>query len=179
MIAVRRHVCCAIVFAAGVLALGGCESANLPFNSPFSEPPAPALPASLHAEDIVGSWGFASYHEEKDRPRVIAAARRGCSPSPYVISRSDSGGVAMLGLSDERVQDMRIKGSAQGKTYIGPTPTPAGAGDREGVSFDGKVLILKWVDPAAADGQGTMVLVRCGAEKRTRTTNRAPIPPPQ
>jgi len=179
MNAIRRHMRYAILFAAGVLALGGCESSNLSFNSPFSEPPVPALPASLHADDIVGAWGFASYHEEKDRPRVISAARRGCSPSPYVISRSDTGGVTMLGLSDERMQDMRIKGSAEGKTYIGPTPSPAGAGDREVVSFDGKVLILKWVDPAAQDGQGYMVLARCGAERKTRTTSRAPIPPPQ
>jgi hypothetical protein len=55
-----------------------------------------------------------------------------------------------------------LKGSVEGKTYIGPGPSPAGADDREVVSFDGQVLILKWVDPAGR--YGIMVLARCGSE---------------
>ena len=43
-------------------------------------------------------------------------------------------------------QDMTLKGSVEGKTYVGPGPDPAGADDREVVTFDGRVLILKWVD---------------------------------
>jgi hypothetical protein len=31
------------------------------------------------------------------------------------------------------------------------------------VAFDGRVLILKWVDPEVAGRYGTMLLVRCGA----------------
>jgi hypothetical protein len=31
-----------------------------------------------------------------------------------------------------------LKGSVEGKTYIGPGPDPAGAEDREVVSFDGR-----------------------------------------
>jgi hypothetical protein len=31
-------------------------------------------------------------------------------------------------------------------------------------SFDGRVLVLNWVDPEVASRYGTMVLVRCGAE---------------
>jgi hypothetical protein len=34
--------------------------------------------------------------------------------------------------------------------------------DREILSFDGRVLVLKWVDPEVAGRYGTMVLVRCG-----------------
>ncbi len=48
--------------------------------------------------------------------------------------------------------------------YIGPGADPAGADDREVVNFDGRVMILKWIDPEVAGRYGTMVLVRCGAE---------------
>ena len=43
-----------------------------------------------------------------------------------------------------------------------PGPYP-GIEDREVVSFDGKVLILKWVNPEVAGRYGLMVLARCGS----------------
>jgi len=52
--------------------------------------------------------------------------------------------------------------STEGKTYIGPGPY-LGIEDREVVSFDGKVLILKWVNPEVAGRYGIMVLARCGS----------------
>ena len=55
-----------------------------------------------------------------------------------------------------------FQGSIEGKTYIGPGPY-LGIEDREVVSFDGKVLILKWVNPEAAGRYGNMVLARCGS----------------
>lgn len=70
----------------------------------------------------------------------------------------------MLGYDNPQVQDMMVKGSYEGKTYIGPGAEPRGQGDREVVSFDGRVLVLKWIDPEVAGRYGTMVLVRCGAE---------------
>jgi len=33
--------------------------------------------------------------------------------------------------------------------------------DREFVSFDGKVMILRWIDPEVAGRYGTAVYVRC------------------
>jgi hypothetical protein len=60
---------------------------------------------------------------------------------------------------------MVLKGSVEGKTYIGPGPSPAEADDREVVSFDGQVLILKWVAPEIAGRYGIMVLARCGSEE--------------
>jgi hypothetical protein len=143
-------------------------------------PPAPpALPPSLRAEDIVGRWGYSSYHREQDRARTEAAARGQCT-QPYVINRSPSGGVLMLGHDSPTVEDMNIKGSAEGRTYIGPGPEPAGADDREVVSFDGRVLLLKWVDPEVASRYGIMVLVRCSPEGTGRTARvRRPPPPPQ
>ena len=61
-------------------------------------------------------------------------------------------------------------------------PTPAAADDREVVSFDGRVLILKWVDPEVAGRYGISVLVRCGAEgttpARTARAKRPVVPTP-
>ena len=88
----------------------------------------------------------------------------------------------MLGHDNPAVQDMAIKGSYENKTYIGPGPTPAAGDDREVVSFDGRVLILKWVDPEIAGRYGNMVLVRCGAEgttpARTARAKRPVVPSP-
>jgi hypothetical protein len=179
MACLRSVATFAVLAAPALTTLGGCTSYNLPsFSNPFaSAPPTPppgppALPPSLHAEDIVGSWGLASYHREQDRVRTEVAARGQCSPQPYVINRSPSGGVLMLGHDNPQVQEMNIKGSPEGKTYIGPGPQPASADDREVVSFDGRVLILKWVDPEVAGRYGNMVLVRCPPEGSPRTARR-------
>lgn len=128
-------------------------------------PPAPSGPpprAAITPEDIVGRWGIAAFHKPEDRARTEVAARGQCK-QPYVINRSSTG-VAMLGHDNPQVQDMVIKASQEGKTYIGPGPDAGGADDRELVSFDGRVLVLRWVDPEIAGRYGTMVLVRCGAE---------------
>jgi len=187
MIRMRRRAMLAVLIAAVLPMLGGCASFNLPsFSGPFSSaspppqpPPAPpALPPSLRAEDIVGRWGYSSYHREQDRARTEVAARGQCT-QPYVINRSPSGGVLMLGHDSPTVEDMNIKGSPEGRTYIGPGPEPGGADDREVVSFDGRVLILKWIDPEVAGRYGTMVLVRCSPEGTGRTARvRRPPPPP-
>jgi hypothetical protein len=135
----------------------------------FGDSPPPPQPASvgpaarpgIAAEDIVGRWGIASFHKPEDRPRTEAAARNQCTQA-YVINRSSTG-VAMLGHDSPKVQDMAIKASQEGKTYIGPGPEPGATDDREVVSFDGRVLVLRWIDPEVASRYGTMVLVRCPA----------------
>ena len=139
-------------------------SCNLnPFLSPA--PPtvsAVAMPPSLRAEDIVGRWGLAAYHRDQDRARTIVAARDQCSQA-YVIDRSPGGDILMLGHDNPKPQEMIVKGSIEGKTYVGPGPYP-GIEDREVVSFDGQLLILKWVNPEVAGRYGVMVLARCGGK---------------
>jgi hypothetical protein len=155
------------------LALAACAG-SFPGASP---PPAPAVsaapppPPSLRPEDIIGRWGYSAYHRPEDRPRTETAARNQCT-QPYIINRS-SIGVSMLGHDSPRVQDMTIKGSYDGKTYIGPGAEPSGPDDREVLSFDGRVLVLNWVDPDVAGRYGTMVLVRCGAEGTNRPARAA------
>jgi hypothetical protein len=118
------------------------------------------MPASIRADEIVGRWGLASYQNPNDRARTEAAARGQCK-QPYVIGAGSSGGV-MMHLADEATpQELRLKGSPSGKNYIGP-PGPSGSEkDREIVSFDGRVLVTRFIDKDAATRYGNMVYVRC------------------
>jgi hypothetical protein len=152
-------------FALGLLA-GGCTGVSLPsFSSSSQAPPPPAsaiTPSKYNAEEIVGRWGFTSYQREGDRARTIAGARNQCR-HPYVIAKGPTGGV-MMHLADQRqASEVHLKGSPEGKEYIGPEGEPGGgAQDREILSFDGRVLITRYVDPDAANRYGNMVYVRCG-----------------
>jgi hypothetical protein len=75
---------------------------------------------------------------------------------------------------------MVLKGSVEGKTYIGPGPSPAGADGRQVVSFNGQVLVLKWVEPEIPGRYGIMVLARCGPEKTSLNRGARPRQgPPQ
>jgi hypothetical protein len=196
MLRMRQFVTAALVATAAVM-LASCSSTNNTFSSlnPFASstpeaPPAtPLPPPSLRVDEITGRWGLASYHRDADRPRTEAAARAGCN-QPFDIERSASGGALMYGHDNPAKVDMTIKAGYDNKTYIGPGPTPKGNDDREVLSFDGKVLVLKWVDPEIAGRYGIQVLVRCGSEPaapaartaRAKRPNAAPaptVPPPQ
>jgi hypothetical protein len=159
----HRNLLTAFVIPVVTLLVPGCAFHLDPFSS--ESPPAPiAMPASLRPDDIVGRWGLAAYHRDQDRLRTEVAARDQCALA-YLIDRSPGGNVLMLGHDNPQPQEMILKGSVEGKTYVGPGPSPAGADDREVVSFDGQVLILKWVDPEIAGRYGIMVLARCGPEE--------------
>jgi hypothetical protein len=146
--------------------LGGCGSMSLPsFSSstPTSAPEpgvAPEMPATIRPDEIVGRWGLASFQNPADRARTEAAARAQCK-QPYVIGAGTSGGVIMHLADQATPQELRLKGSPSGKNYIGP-PGPAGTEqDREIVSFDGRVLVTRFIDKDAATRYGNMVYVRC------------------
>jgi hypothetical protein len=145
--------------------LGACSSMSLPSfsSSPSSAPepaPVPEMPATIRADEIVGRWGLASFQNPNDRARTEAAARAQCK-QPYVIGAGTNGGVIMHLADQATPQELRLKGSPSGKNYIGP-PGPAGAEqDREIMSFDGRVLITRFIDKDAATRYGNMVYVRC------------------
>jgi len=128
--------------------------------APVPQGPTPA-PPRIAAQELVGRWGMAAYHRPQDRARIEVQARNQCT-NPYVISASAEGGLKMYGHDKSDLQEMTTKGTVEGKTYVGPPGNPAGMDDREIVSFDGRVLVLQWVDPEVAGRYGTMVLVRCG-----------------
>ncbi len=146
-------------------AIAGCAT-----NQPEQPPPPPTpqavpiLPPSFPAQDLVGRWGLAAYHREDDRARTVEAAANQCR-NPYLISPSPTGGV-MMHLADQSTpSDLQLKGAPGGKNFIGPRGEPPGSNeDREVVAFDGRVLILRWIDPEVQGRYGTMVYVRCGPQ---------------
>src|SRR6478752_52334 len=147
------------------LFLGACSGFNLPpLSGPGSGPTepgvAPEMPATIRPDEIVGRWGLASFQNPADRARTEKMARDQCK-QPYVIGAGSSGGVIMHLADQATPQELRLKGSQSGKNFIGP-PGPAGAEqDREIVSFDGRVLITRFIEKDAATRYGNMVYVRC------------------
>jgi hypothetical protein len=145
--------------------LGACSSMSLPSfsSSPSVAPepaPTPEMPASIRGDEIVGKWGLASFQNPNDRARTEAAAKAQCK-QPYVIGAGGSGGVIMHLADQATPQELRLKGSPSGKNYIGPPGPAGGEQDREIVSFDGRVLITRFIDKDAATRYGNMVYVRC------------------
>jgi hypothetical protein len=165
MIGVSRRV--AGLAAAGLL-LAACSTTGgdslfgqLP-TFPGLGPAAPSeTPPRYTAEEIIGRWGVASYHRDLDRTRTEAAARRQCSKA-YTISKGPNGGVIMHLPDQPAPVELRIKTAPDGKTFIGPAGEPGGPQDREILSFDGRVMVLRYTDPEVAGRYGTTIYVRCG-----------------
>jgi hypothetical protein len=153
------------IASALAILLGACSSMNLPSfsSSPTEQEPgvAPEMPATVRADEIVGRWGLASFQNPNDRARTEAAARSQCK-QPYVIGAGSSGGVIMHLADQATPQELRLKGSPSGKNYIGPPGPAGGEQDREIISFDGRVLVTRFIDKDAATRYGNMVYVRCG-----------------
>jgi hypothetical protein len=154
------------IASALAILLGACSSMSLPSfsSSPTEQEPgvAPEMPATVRADEIVGRWGLASFQNPNDRARTEAAARSQCK-QPYVIGAGSSGGVIMHLADQATPQELRLKGSPSGKNYIGPPGPAGGEQDREIISFDGRVLVTRFIDKDAATRYGNMVYVRCGA----------------
>ncbi|MGA7971876.1 MAG: hypothetical protein WCA36_03645 [Pseudolabrys sp.] len=164
----RPTLATAFVLALFGLGLGGCAtSMQQQPTQPAQPAPEPSLPGAFPATDLIGSWGLAAYHQAADRDRTVKAAANQCT-NPYVITPGPNGGV-MMHLADEANRsDLVVKGNRAGKTFIGPPGPPGGMQDREVVSFDGRVLILRWMDPEVQGRYGTMVYAKCAPEHHTR-----------
>jgi hypothetical protein len=158
----------AVVFLA--FALAGCGSfggfPSFGNSSPAPEPvpvepqAAPEIPASIRSSEVIGRWGYASFHRVEDRARTETAARGQCS-HPFVIGQGPTGGVMMYPPDQSQMQEFWLKGGPGGKNYIGPHGQGGNTSDREVVSFDGRVMVLRYVDPEVAGRYGTGVYVRC------------------
>jgi hypothetical protein len=170
-----RRLVPAIALLAATVALAGCASTS-PQPPPAPAPVTPTLPPAFPPQDLVGRWGLTAYHNPADRDRTIAAAANQCS-NPYVITLGPTGGV-MMHLADQSTpSELALKGAPGGKTYIGPKDDPPGGmQDREVESFDGRVLILRWIDPEVQGRYGTMVYVRCAPESHKRPVRHKPKP---
>jgi hypothetical protein len=160
----------ALVLALLGLGLAAC-STGMPSLFPSQQPQAPPqpeglplMPPAFPPQDIVGRWGLAAYHKDEDRERIEVAAAGQCK-QPYVITLGPTGGVMMHLADQAKPEELSLKGAPGRRTFIGPQGDPPGsAQDREVVTFDGRVLILRWLDSEVQGRYGTMVYVRCPPE---------------
>lgn len=147
------------------LALASCTSNTPPLEQTAApaQMTEPAIPSKYRPEEVVGRWGYGAFHNEGDFNRTAAAARGQCG-QPVEITRGPNGGVMMYLADSAQLQELQLKGSTSGKNYIGPPGNAAGPQDREFVSFDGRTMVLRWIDPEVAGRYGTGVYVRCAPE---------------
>ena len=156
--------------AALALILSACAQ-NAPPAVETPPPPVPEVPSSIRSDEVVGRWGYGAYHNDADRARTEAAARGQCG-QPVVINRGPGGGVLMYLADSAQLQELFLKGSAGGRNFIGPPGPAGGPQDREVVAFDGRVMVLRWMNPEVQNRYGTSVYVRCGAEGTARKSPR-------
>lgn len=123
-------------------------------------PERPIRPPKLQQLDLVGRWGYGSFLRDEDRDRTVAAAEKSCS-NPYLIGQGPNGGVIMHLADKAEPVELAIRGSDDGHDYIGPDGPPGGQKDRMVESFDGHVLVLRWVSKEITGRYGTSVFVRC------------------
>jgi hypothetical protein len=142
---------------AAALLIASCSGTS--FNMSSLTGPAAAPPA-YNADQLVGRYGLAAYQRDEDRTRTEAEARSQCR-QPYEIAKGPGGGVVMHLADQSQPQELQLKGLAGGKTFIGPEGEAGGDQDREVVSFDGRILVLRWVSTEIAARYGTAVYVRC------------------
>src|SRR5580700_10131353 len=164
--------------ALGALVLAGC-STNTPPVEQAAAPVMgqPAIPSKYKPEEVVGRWGYGAFHKDEDLGRTAAAARQQCG-QPVEITRGPNGGVMMYLADSAQLQELQLKGSQSGANYIGPPGPAGGTQDREIVSFDGRTMVLRWMDPEVAGRYGTGVYVRCAAEGAApRSAGRPPMQP--
>jgi hypothetical protein len=157
----------AVGVAVAALALSACASNPRPEALPPAEAVAPEMPASIRAEEVVGRWGYGAYHNEADRARTEAAAKGQCG-QPVVINRGPNGGLMMYMADSAQLQELHLKGSPNGVNYVGPPGPGGGPQDREIVSFDGRSMVLRWINREVDSRYGTAVYVRCAPEGTAR-----------
>ena len=164
---VRSNVRLASRLAAFAVVLSACSTNPPPVEAPPAPAAMPEMPASIKPEEIVGRWGYGAYHNDTDRARTEAAARGQCG-QPVVMNRGPNGGVMMYLADSAQLQELTLKGAPGGRNFVGPPGPPGGPQDREIVSFDGRSMILRWMNPEVQTRYGTGVYVRCGAEGTRR-----------
>lgn len=156
-----RRPALAIQFCGLVLALAGCGGGETLQPSAGNSAASAPAPAGVSRDALVGRWGVASYHAEKDRKRTEAEARGQCR-QPYVIARGAGDGVMMHVADDPKLYELRLKAGPGGKTYLGFEAPAGDPQDRELLSVTPKEIVARFVDPDANARYGTFIYSRCG-----------------
>lgn len=146
----------AVVLASALLA--GCGGGSS--GAPSVAAPA-AAPSQISRDALVGRWGIASFHTEKDRKRTEAQAKAQCG-QPYVIAAGPHDGVMMHVADDPKLYELRLKAGPGGKNYLGFEAPAGDPQDREILSVSHNLLVTRFVDPDAHRRYGTFIFARCG-----------------
>jgi hypothetical protein len=93
--------------------------------------------------------------------RATEAAAKNQWAHPFVIGEGPTGGVMMYPPDQTQMQELWLKGGEGGKNYIRPHGDAGGTEDREIVSLDGRIMVLRYVDEDVAARFGTGIYVRC------------------
>ena len=151
---------CTLALGAAML-LGGCLSSADEERAPRPQmASAITAPSNIGVEKLIGSWGIASFHTEKDRKRTEAQAKAGCS-QPYVIRKGPEDGVMMHAADDPKLYELRLKAGPGGRTFLGFEAPAGDPQDREILSATDSMLVMRFVDPDAHRRYGTFIYVRC------------------
>ncbi|WP_158815770.1 hypothetical protein [Methylocapsa sp. S129] len=153
-----------VLTAAASAWLSGCAGGLTESFTPAAAPPPAASPAAYPVARLVGSWGVASYREEKDRARTEAQARAQCK-LPYVIAKGPTDGVMMHVADDTTIHELTLKGGPGGKTYLGFAGPPGDDQDREILALNEKMFVARYVNPETNSRYGTFIYVRCNAAR--------------
>ncbi|MCP8938410.1 hypothetical protein NK718_07770 [Alsobacter sp. SYSU M60028] len=140
-----------------IAGLAGCASEERVLGVPAL---APTAPPKITTEQLVGRWGVGAYHRDTDRDRTLPQAKAACS-NAYVVTKGENGGVMMHVADSADLFELKVKVSADGRTFIGPDGPPGDQWDREVLSYDQSVLTTIFTDPEVAGRYGTTVFVRC------------------
>lgn len=147
---------CGIALALALAGCGGGEGLS-PVASVTESAPAPT---GVTRDALIGRWGIASFHTEKDRKRTEAEARAQCK-QPYVIAKGPGDGVMMHVADDPKLYELRLKAGAGGRTFLGFEAPAGDPQDRELLSVKPNELVMRFVDPDAHRRYGTFIFSRC------------------
>jgi hypothetical protein len=144
------------------ISLSGCLSTTIGgLTSTATVAPGTVYPPTPYSADkLVGSWGVASFREEKDRARTEVQARAQCR-LPYVIKRGPTDGVMMHVADDATPHELALKGAPDGKIYLGFAGPPGDSQDRLVLSMTDKEFVTRYIDPDTNTRYGTFIYVRC------------------
>jgi hypothetical protein len=168
-ILVARQWTAAVLLAAGLAGCAGDSAMSPGPTQPIAT--APSIPSAA----IAGRWGYTSYHREEDRARTEQQARAACN-NPYEIGLGPNGGVMMHPADGNQRVELAVKGASGNRTFVGPPGEPGQLEDREIVSFDGQIMIMRWLDPESASRFGTIVFARCPEATAGRPPASRPAP---
>lgn len=140
--------------------LGGCLSGADEPRAPQTQVASVAAPSTISVDTVIGRWGIASFHNEKDRKRTEGQAQAACN-QPYVISKGPRDGVMMHVADDAKLYELRLKAGPGGRNFLGFEAPAGDLQDREILSVTDTMLVMRFVDPDAHRRYGTFIYVRC------------------